>query len=136
MLHKRRTEVDMTLHRFRRQYEQLSQFEMGRIIGMMKAGADSKYTRIYNPQRRLTALVERCRKNSSKARRVTRQLVLSDCVVRKCLDQWIREMRFTRRPVSQRAYDRINAKIADVSEAIANASLKKAAAEKKLLMAP
>ncbi|GFU72566.1 hypothetical protein TNCV_729751 [Trichonephila clavipes] len=39
--------------------------------------------------------------------------------------------------VSQKAYDRINAKIADVSEAFANASMKKAAAEeKKLLMAP
>ncbi|GFT74223.1 uncharacterized protein TNCV_4081441 [Trichonephila clavipes] len=28
----------MPLHRFRRQYEQLSQFERGRIIGMMEAG--------------------------------------------------------------------------------------------------
>ncbi|GFX84395.1 hypothetical protein TNCV_4135051 [Trichonephila clavipes] len=34
-------------------------------------------------------------------------------------------------PVSQKAYDRINARIADVSEALANASMKKAAAEKK-----
>ncbi|GFT72285.1 uncharacterized protein TNCV_1390091 [Trichonephila clavipes] len=39
-------------------------------------------------------------------------------------------------PVSQKAYDRINAKIADISEALANASMKKAAAEEKLLMAP
>ncbi|GFV27222.1 uncharacterized protein TNCV_935461 [Trichonephila clavipes] len=34
-------------------------------------------------------------------------------------------------PVSQKAYDRINAKIADISEALANASMKKAAAEEK-----
>ncbi|GFX55121.1 uncharacterized protein TNCV_1155821 [Trichonephila clavipes] len=33
--------------------------------------------------------------------------------------------------VSQKAYDRINAKIADISEALANASMKKAAAEEK-----
>ncbi|GFU00577.1 uncharacterized protein TNCV_1612071 [Trichonephila clavipes] len=33
-------------------------------------------------------------------------------------------------PVSQKAYDRINAKIADISEALANASMKKAAEEK------
>ncbi|GFU29427.1 hypothetical protein TNCV_2382711 [Trichonephila clavipes] len=39
-------------------------------------------------------------------------------------------------PVSQKAYDRINAKIADISEALANASMKKAAAEEKLLIAP
>ncbi|GFV31197.1 hypothetical protein TNCV_4315221 [Trichonephila clavipes] len=38
--------------------------------------------------------------------------------------------------VSQKAYERINAKIADISEALTNASMKKAAAEKKLLMAP
>ncbi|GFU78750.1 hypothetical protein TNCV_1389931 [Trichonephila clavipes] len=38
--------------------------------------------------------------------------------------------------VSQKAYDRINAKIADISEALANASMKKAAAEEKLLMGP
>ncbi|GFU71184.1 transposable element Tcb2 transposase [Trichonephila clavipes] len=31
------------------------------------------------------------------ARRVTRQLGRSDCVVRRCWDQWIREMSFTRR---------------------------------------
>ncbi|GFV33467.1 HTH_Tnp_Tc3_2 domain-containing protein [Trichonephila clavipes] len=55
----------------RRQYEQLSQFERGRIIGMMKAGWS--------------------------ARRVARQLGCSDCVVRRCWDQWIREMSFTRR---------------------------------------
>ncbi|GFV72241.1 hypothetical protein TNCV_637031 [Trichonephila clavipes] len=34
-------------------------------------------------------------------------------------------------PVSQKAYDRLNAKIADISEALANASKKKAAAEGK-----
>ncbi|GFY75223.1 hypothetical protein TNIN_60911 [Trichonephila inaurata madagascariensis] len=34
-------------------------------------------------------------------------------------------------PVCQKAYDRINAKIADVSETLANASMKKAAAEEK-----
>ncbi|GFW17407.1 uncharacterized protein TNCV_3240371 [Trichonephila clavipes] len=37
-------------------------------------------------------------------------------------------------PVSQKAYDRINAKIADISEALANASMKKAAAEKKKII--
>ncbi|GFU86587.1 hypothetical protein TNCV_4480231 [Trichonephila clavipes] len=31
-------EVDVPLRRFRRQYEQLLQFERGRIIGMMKVG--------------------------------------------------------------------------------------------------
>ncbi|GFW29439.1 transposable element Tcb2 transposase [Trichonephila clavipes] len=66
----------MPLHRFRRQYEQLSQFERGRIIGMMKAGWS--------------------------VRRVARQLGRSDCVVRRCWDQWIREMSFTRRPGSER----------------------------------
>ncbi|GFW16963.1 transposable element Tcb2 transposase [Trichonephila clavipes] len=35
---KKRAEVDMPLRRFRRQYEQLSQFERGRIIVMMEAG--------------------------------------------------------------------------------------------------
>ncbi|GFX13952.1 uncharacterized protein TNCV_3611521 [Trichonephila clavipes] len=34
------------------------------------------------------------------ARRVARQLGRSDCVVRRCWDQWIREMSFTRRPSS------------------------------------
>ncbi|GFV80763.1 hypothetical protein TNCV_4619241 [Trichonephila clavipes] len=33
----RRADVDMPLRRFRRQYEQLSQFERWRIIGMMEA---------------------------------------------------------------------------------------------------
>ncbi|GFW18391.1 uncharacterized protein TNCV_1184191 [Trichonephila clavipes] len=32
------------------------------------------------------------------ARRVARLLGHSDCVVRRCWDQWIREMSFTRRP--------------------------------------
>ncbi|GFV63110.1 uncharacterized protein TNCV_1345691 [Trichonephila clavipes] len=37
------------------------------------------------------------------ARRVARQLGRSDCVVRRrCWDQWIREMLFTRRPGSGR----------------------------------
>ncbi|GFX33955.1 HTH_Tnp_Tc3_2 domain-containing protein [Trichonephila clavipes] len=34
------------------------------------------------------------------ARQVARQLGHSDCVVRSCWDQWIREMSFTRRPGS------------------------------------
>ncbi|GFV27399.1 uncharacterized protein TNCV_3795941 [Trichonephila clavipes] len=34
------------------------------------------------------------------AKRVPRQFGHSNCVVRKCWDQWIREMSFTRRPVS------------------------------------
>ncbi|GFX60490.1 uncharacterized protein TNCV_1182091 [Trichonephila clavipes] len=51
----------MQLRRFRRQYEQLSQFERGRIIGMMEIGWS--------------------------ARRVARQLGHSDCVVRRCWDQ-------------------------------------------------
>ncbi|GFU12050.1 hypothetical protein TNCV_2095231 [Trichonephila clavipes] len=46
------------------------------------------------------------------------------------------QLSFKPNPVSQKAYDRINAKIADVSEALANASMKKAAAEEKLLIAP
>ncbi|GFU66727.1 transposable element Tcb2 transposase [Trichonephila clavipes] len=66
----------MPLRRFRRQYEQMSQFERGRIIGMMEVGWS--------------------------ARRVTRQLGRSDCVVRRCWDQWIREMSFTRRQGSGR----------------------------------
>ncbi|GFS79842.1 uncharacterized protein TNCV_750271 [Trichonephila clavipes] len=36
-------------------------------------------------------------------------------------------------PMSQKAYDRINAKIADISEALANASMKNAAAEEKII---
>ncbi|GFV48975.1 transposable element Tcb2 transposase [Trichonephila clavipes] len=55
----------MPLRRFRRQYEQLSQFETGRIIGIMEAGWST--------------------------RRVARQLGLSDCVVMKCWNQWISE---------------------------------------------
>ncbi|GFX40272.1 transposable element Tcb2 transposase [Trichonephila clavipes] len=61
----------MPLCRFRRQYEQPSQFERGRIIGMMKAGWS--------------------------ARRVARRLGRSDCIVRRCWDQWIREISFARR---------------------------------------
>ncbi|GFW90072.1 transposable element Tcb2 transposase [Trichonephila clavipes] len=67
----------MPLRRFQRQYEQLSQFERGRIIGMKEAGWS--------------------------ARRVARQLCHSDCVVRRCWDQWIREMSFTRKPDSGRS---------------------------------
>ncbi|GFT47418.1 transposable element Tcb2 transposase [Trichonephila clavipes] len=37
-----------------------------------------------------------------RARQVARQLGHSGCVVRKCWDQWIREMSFTRRPGSGR----------------------------------
>ncbi|GFW06108.1 transposable element Tcb2 transposase [Trichonephila clavipes] len=37
------------------------------------------------------------------ARRAARQLGRSDCVVRRCWDQWIREMSFTRRPGSGRS---------------------------------
>ncbi|PRD22255.1 UNVERIFIED_CONTAM: hypothetical protein NCL1_49561 [Trichonephila clavipes] len=48
----------------------------GRIIGMMEAGWLAK--------------------------RVARQLGRSDCVVRRCWDQWIREMSFTHRPHSGR----------------------------------
>ncbi|PRD33222.1 UNVERIFIED_CONTAM: hypothetical protein NCL1_18098 [Trichonephila clavipes] len=66
----------MPLRRFRRQYEQLSQFERERIFDMMKAGRS--------------------------ARRVARQLGRSNCVVRRCWDQWIREMSITRKPGSGR----------------------------------
>ncbi|GFW58575.1 transposable element Tcb2 transposase [Trichonephila clavipes] len=69
------SEVDVPLCRFRRQYEQLTQFETGRIIGMLEAGWS--------------------------ARRVARSLGRSDCVVRRCWDQWIREISFTRRPGSE-----------------------------------
>ncbi|GFW66723.1 transposable element Tcb2 transposase [Trichonephila clavipes] len=64
----------MPLRSFRRQYEQLSQFERGRIIGMMEAGWS--------------------------ARSVACQLGRSNCVERRCWDQGIREMSFTRRPGS------------------------------------
>ncbi|GFW44133.1 HTH_Tnp_Tc3_2 domain-containing protein [Trichonephila clavipes] len=66
----------MPLSRFRRHYEQMLQFERGRIIGMMEAGWTS--------------------------RQVARQLGHSNCVVRRCWDQWIREMSFTRRTDSRR----------------------------------
>ncbi|GFV54823.1 transposable element Tcb2 transposase [Trichonephila clavipes] len=69
-----RAEVDLPLHCLRRQYEQLSRIERGRIIGIMEAGWS--------------------------ARRTARQLDRSDCVVRRCWDQWIQEMPFTRRPGS------------------------------------
>ncbi|GFW15361.1 transposable element Tcb2 transposase [Trichonephila clavipes] len=70
-----RAEVDRPLRCFRRQYEQLSQFDRGRIIGMMEAGWS--------------------------ARRVARQLGRSDCVLRRRWDQWNREMSFTPRPGSR-----------------------------------
>ncbi|GFS78900.1 uncharacterized protein TNCV_4341651 [Trichonephila clavipes] len=54
----------MPLRRFRRQYEQLSQFERGRIIGMMEAGWSD--------------------------RRVARQLGRSDCVARSSDDNRVR----------------------------------------------
>ncbi|GFW89307.1 transposable element Tcb2 transposase [Trichonephila clavipes] len=55
-------------------WEQLSQFERVRIIGMMEAGWS--------------------------ARRVDHQIDRSDCVVRRRWDQWIQEMSFTRKPGS------------------------------------
>ncbi|GFW82099.1 transposable element Tcb2 transposase [Trichonephila clavipes] len=61
----------MPLRRLRRQYEQLSQFERWRTIGMREAGWS--------------------------AWRVTRQLGLSDCVVWSCWNLGVREMSFTRR---------------------------------------
>ncbi|GFV46617.1 transposable element Tcb2 transposase [Trichonephila clavipes] len=66
----------MPLHCFRRQYEQLAQFDRGRIIGMIVARWS--------------------------ARQVACQLGHSDWAVRRCWDQWIREMSFTRRPGSGR----------------------------------
>ncbi|GFT46574.1 transposable element Tcb2 transposase [Trichonephila clavipes] len=66
----------MAFHRLRRPYEQLSQFENGRIISMNDVGW--------------------------LARRVARQLGRSVCVARRCWYQWIREMSFTRRPRSGR----------------------------------
>ncbi|GFU68339.1 transposable element Tcb2 transposase [Trichonephila clavipes] len=66
--------VDISLRRFRGQCEQVSQFERRRFIGMREA--------------------------EWSARRVARQLGRSDCVVRRCWDQWIREMLLTRRPGS------------------------------------
>ncbi|GFX21208.1 hypothetical protein TNCV_2251561 [Trichonephila clavipes] len=38
----RRAELDIPLRRFRRKYEQLSQFESGRIVGMMEAGMSAR----------------------------------------------------------------------------------------------
>ncbi|GFX15867.1 uncharacterized protein TNCV_1061891 [Trichonephila clavipes] len=62
-----RVEVDMPLRRFRRQYEQLSQFERQRISDMIEA------------------------------RGVARQIGCTDCVVKRGYwDQWIREKLFTR----------------------------------------
>ncbi|GFW87414.1 transposable element Tcb2 transposase [Trichonephila clavipes] len=66
----------MSLRRLRGQYEKLSQFKNGRIMSMMEAGWS--------------------------ARRVASQLGHSHCVVRRCRDQWIREISFTQRPGSGR----------------------------------
>ncbi|GFX07743.1 transposable element Tcb2 transposase [Trichonephila clavipes] len=64
----------MPLRHFRRQYEQLSQFEKGRIIVMIEVGWS--------------------------AGQVACQLGRSDCVVKRCWDQLIQNMLFTRRPGS------------------------------------
>ncbi|GFV99813.1 transposable element Tcb2 transposase [Trichonephila clavipes] len=64
----------MPLRRFRRQYEQLPQFERWKIIGMMEVGWAVK--------------------------RVARQLGQSDCVVRRCWNHWIQEISSTRIPGS------------------------------------
>ncbi|GFX24889.1 transposable element Tcb2 transposase [Trichonephila clavipes] len=61
----------MPLRRHRRQDEQLSEFERGRIIGVMEAGWS--------------------------ARRVARQVGHSDFIVRRCPDQWTGDTSFTRR---------------------------------------
>ncbi|GFW25539.1 transposable element Tcb1 transposase [Trichonephila clavipes] len=66
----------MPLRRYRRQYEQLLQFDKGRIIGMMEAAWS--------------------------AGQVARQLGRSYCVVKRCWDQWMRKMSFTQRPGSGR----------------------------------
>ncbi|GFT62108.1 uncharacterized protein TNCV_3812641 [Trichonephila clavipes] len=66
----------MPLRRFRRQYEQLSQFESGRIIGVTEDGWSD--------------------------RRVAHQLSRFDCAVMRCWEQLIREKSFTRRPGSGR----------------------------------
>ncbi|GFV44081.1 transposable element Tcb2 transposase [Trichonephila clavipes] len=70
------TPVDMRIRRVLKQYKQLSQFETGRIIGMIEAGWS--------------------------ARRLARQEGRFDCVVRMCWDQCIGEMSFTRRLSSGR----------------------------------
>ncbi|GFW18377.1 transposable element Tcb2 transposase [Trichonephila clavipes] len=75
----------MPLPRFRRQYQQLPQFERGRINGIMEAGWS--------------------------ARRVARQLGLSHCVVRRCCNCFIGRHPdtgsiFTRATVSSRTIRR------------------------------
>ncbi|GFU87505.1 uncharacterized protein TNCV_2446391 [Trichonephila clavipes] len=74
----------MSLRRFRRQYEQLSQFERGRIIDMMEIGCS--------------------------ARRVARQLGRFDCVVRRCWDQWIREIIYTKTKFRRPSTDQLSRK--------------------------
>ncbi|GFU56030.1 transposable element Tcb2 transposase [Trichonephila clavipes] len=66
----------MSLCRFRRQYEQLSLFERLRIMCKIETGWS--------------------------ARRVARQIGHSHYVVKRCWDQRIRDMSFTRRPDSKR----------------------------------
>ncbi|GFW93573.1 uncharacterized protein TNCV_47761 [Trichonephila clavipes] len=72
----KKAEVDMPLRQFRRQYQQLSQFEREIILCMME--------------------------NGWSARRVDCQIGRSDCVVMRSWDQWIREISFTRRQSSGR----------------------------------
>ncbi|GFV93967.1 transposable element Tcb2 transposase [Trichonephila clavipes] len=67
----------MRLRRFRRQYEQLSQFERGKIIDKIEVGWSPRHD--------------------------TLQFGRSDCVVRRCWDQWMREMSFTRKPCPGRS---------------------------------
>ncbi|GFT27437.1 retrovirus-related Pol polyprotein from transposon TNT 1-94 [Trichonephila clavipes] len=64
-------EVDMSLPRNQRQYKTLSQFERGRIIGMMEAGLS--------------------------ARSIAHQVDCSHLTVRRCWDQRKEEISFTRR---------------------------------------
>ncbi|GFW14931.1 transposable element Tcb2 transposase [Trichonephila clavipes] len=74
----------MPLRHFRRQYEQLPQFERGRMNGMMEAGWST--------------------------RRLAHQLGRYYSVVRRCWDQWIQDVINTRRaPVSSRTIRRCRA---------------------------
>ncbi|GFU68179.1 transposable element Tcb2 transposase [Trichonephila clavipes] len=71
----------MPLHRFRRQYDQLSQFKRRRIVGMMEACEGPLGPHFENENKRL---VIKFRIGLSQAewsaRRVARQLSRSDCV--------------------------------------------------------
>ncbi|GFX00740.1 transposable element Tcb1 transposase [Trichonephila clavipes] len=66
----------MPLRHHRRQYEQLSEFKRGRIIGMIKA--------------------------EWSARRVASQVCRSDLTIGGCWDQWTEETSFAWRPDSGR----------------------------------